>query len=162
MLRSWFILEVTHFKGSFHWTTWTDLNFFSHFFFCFSTSIDLWLHYIQEEMGPRGRPENCGKIHWRAMKFLEGESVEKFTTKYTLLQTGHLWAATLRSASYLGAGVPPPPAADWSSFHPPIVFYRKPHHRFRSCGPSGQFTADFLFKHWTENVLQFEDSRFEL
>ncbi|XP_075899336.1 U3 small nucleolar RNA-associated protein 6 homolog [Nelusetta ayraudi] len=51
---------------------------------------DLWLQYIQEEMGPRGRPENCGKIHWRAMKFLEGESVEKFTTKYTLLQTGHL------------------------------------------------------------------------
>lgn len=53
-------------------------------------SIDLWLQYIQEEMGPQGRPENCGKIHWRAMKFLEGESVEKFTTKYTLLQTGHL------------------------------------------------------------------------
>uniref|UniRef100_A0A3Q3WQC0 U3 small nucleolar RNA-associated protein 6 N-terminal domain-containing protein n=1 Tax=Mola mola TaxID=94237 RepID=A0A3Q3WQC0_MOLML len=36
------------------------------------------------------QPANCGKIHWRAMKFLEGESVEKFISKYTLLQTGHL------------------------------------------------------------------------
>lgn len=52
---------------------------------------DLWLQYIQEELGPGGQPENCGKIHWRAMKFLEGESVERFTSKYTLLQTGHLW-----------------------------------------------------------------------
>lgn len=51
---------------------------------------DLWLQYIQEELGPLGQPENCGKIHWRAMKFLEGESVERFTSKYTLLQTGHL------------------------------------------------------------------------
>ncbi|XP_019718059.1 U3 small nucleolar RNA-associated protein 6 homolog [Hippocampus comes] len=55
-----------------------------------SSDEDLWLEYIQEEMGPLGRPENCGKIHWRAMKFLEGESVERFTSKYTLLQTGHL------------------------------------------------------------------------
>uniref|UniRef100_A0A4W6FTQ5 U3 small nucleolar RNA-associated protein 6 N-terminal domain-containing protein n=1 Tax=Lates calcarifer TaxID=8187 RepID=A0A4W6FTQ5_LATCA len=39
--------------------------------------------YIQVE-------QNCGKIHWRAMKFLEGDSVERFTSKYTLLQTGHL------------------------------------------------------------------------
>ncbi|XP_061687228.1 U3 small nucleolar RNA-associated protein 6 homolog [Syngnathoides biaculeatus] len=51
---------------------------------------DLWLDYIQEEMGPLGQPENCGKIHWRAMKFLEGESVERFSSKYTLKQTGHL------------------------------------------------------------------------
>lgn len=51
---------------------------------------DLWLQYIQEELGPLGQPGNCGKIHWRAMKFLEGESVERFTSKYTLLQTGHL------------------------------------------------------------------------
>ncbi|XP_014913331.1 U3 small nucleolar RNA-associated protein 6 homolog [Poecilia latipinna] len=51
---------------------------------------DLWLQYIQEEMGALGQPENCAKIHWRAMKFLEGESVERFTSKYTLLQTGHL------------------------------------------------------------------------
>ncbi|TKS68002.1 U3 small nucleolar RNA-associated protein 6 -like protein [Collichthys lucidus] len=57
----------------------------------FGTSDDdLWLQYIQEELGPLGQPENCGKIHWRAMKFLEGESVERFITKYTLLQTGHL------------------------------------------------------------------------
>ncbi|XP_061627552.1 U3 small nucleolar RNA-associated protein 6 homolog [Phyllopteryx taeniolatus] len=55
-----------------------------------SSDEDLWLDYIQEEMGPLGQPENCGKIHWRAMKFLEGESVERFTSKYTLLQTGHL------------------------------------------------------------------------
>lgn len=57
----------------------------------FGTSDDdLWLQYIQEELGPLGQPENCGKIHWRAMKFLEGEGVERFTSKYTLLQTGHL------------------------------------------------------------------------
>ncbi|KAA8594967.1 hypothetical protein FQN60_012102 [Etheostoma spectabile] len=57
----------------------------------FGTSDDdLWLHYIQEELGAFGQPENCGKIHWRAMKFLEGESVERFTSKYTLVQTGHL------------------------------------------------------------------------
>uniref|UniRef100_A0A668AL30 UTP6 small subunit processome component n=1 Tax=Myripristis murdjan TaxID=586833 RepID=A0A668AL30_9TELE len=52
--------------------------------------LDLWLDYIQEELGPQGQPENCGKIHWRAMKFLEGESVERFISKYTLLQTGHI------------------------------------------------------------------------
>uniref|UniRef100_A0A669CW82 UTP6 small subunit processome component n=1 Tax=Oreochromis niloticus TaxID=8128 RepID=A0A669CW82_ORENI len=51
---------------------------------------DLWLQYIREELGPLGQPENCGKIHWRAMKFLEGESVERFVSKYALLQTGHL------------------------------------------------------------------------
>uniref|UniRef100_A0A674NCG7 UTP6 small subunit processome component n=1 Tax=Takifugu rubripes TaxID=31033 RepID=A0A674NCG7_TAKRU len=50
---------------------------------------DLWLQYIQEELGPFGQPENCSKIHWRAIKFLEGESVERFISKYTLLQTGH-------------------------------------------------------------------------
>lgn len=57
--------------------------------YCFPK--DLWLQYIQEELGPLGQPENCSKIHWRAMKFLEGESVERFISKYTLLQTGH-WA----------------------------------------------------------------------
>ncbi|XP_068448212.1 U3 small nucleolar RNA-associated protein 6 homolog [Clinocottus analis] len=57
----------------------------------FGTSDDdLWLRYIQEELGPFGQPENCSKIHWRAMKFLEGPSVESFTSKYTLMQTGHL------------------------------------------------------------------------
>ncbi|XP_068177868.1 U3 small nucleolar RNA-associated protein 6 homolog [Antennarius striatus] len=54
-----------------------------------TTDDDLWLQYIQEEQGPLGQPENCGKIHWRAMKFLEGDSVERFTSKYTLHQTGH-------------------------------------------------------------------------
>lgn len=63
----------------------------------FCVSEDLWLQYIQEELGPLGQPENCGKIHWRAMKFLEGESVERFISKYTLLQTGHLWAITGQS-----------------------------------------------------------------
>uniref|UniRef100_A0A674ER00 UTP6 small subunit processome component n=1 Tax=Salmo trutta TaxID=8032 RepID=A0A674ER00_SALTR len=51
---------------------------------------DLWLEYIREELGPSGQPENCGKIHWRAMKLLEGESVERFTAQYTVLQTGHI------------------------------------------------------------------------
>ncbi|XP_077460406.1 U3 small nucleolar RNA-associated protein 6 homolog [Stigmatopora argus] len=55
-----------------------------------SSDEDLWLEYIQEEMGPLGQPQNCGKIHWRAMKFLEGDSVEQFISKYTLMQTGHL------------------------------------------------------------------------
>uniref|UniRef100_A0A6Q2WSP1 UTP6 small subunit processome component n=1 Tax=Esox lucius TaxID=8010 RepID=A0A6Q2WSP1_ESOLU len=55
---------------------------------CFPS--DLWLEYIREELGPRGQPENCGRIHWRAMKILEGESVERFITQYTLLQTGHI------------------------------------------------------------------------
>lgn len=57
---------------------------------CGSTDNDLWLDYIKEELGPHGQPENCGKIHWRAMKMLEGESVERFTTQYTLMQTGHI------------------------------------------------------------------------
>ncbi|XP_035618637.1 U3 small nucleolar RNA-associated protein 6 homolog isoform X2 [Oncorhynchus keta] len=55
-----------------------------------STDDDLWLEYIREELGPSGQPENCGMIHWRAMKMLEGESVERFTAQYTLLQTGHI------------------------------------------------------------------------
>ncbi|XP_008414089.1 U3 small nucleolar RNA-associated protein 6 homolog [Poecilia reticulata] len=59
---------------------------------------DLWLQYIQEEMGALGQPENCAKIHWRAMKFLEGESVERFTAKYTLFQTGHLGGETKNAA----------------------------------------------------------------
>uniref|UniRef100_A0A673CY25 UTP6 small subunit processome component n=1 Tax=Sphaeramia orbicularis TaxID=375764 RepID=A0A673CY25_9TELE len=59
-------------------------------FFCCCFCEDLWLAYIQEELGPLGQPQNCSKIHWRAMKFLEGESVERFTSKYTLHQTGHI------------------------------------------------------------------------
>ncbi|XP_062852641.1 U3 small nucleolar RNA-associated protein 6 homolog [Trichomycterus rosablanca] len=55
-----------------------------------STDDDLWMDYIREEMSALGNPENCGKLHWRAVKNLTGESVERFTTQYTLLQTGHI------------------------------------------------------------------------
>ncbi|KAL4647994.1 hypothetical protein GN956_G8934 [Arapaima gigas] len=55
-----------------------------------STDEDLWLNYIKEELSPRGQLENAAPIHWRAMKTLEGDSVERFVTKYTLLQTGHV------------------------------------------------------------------------
>ncbi|XP_040185169.1 U3 small nucleolar RNA-associated protein 6 homolog [Rana temporaria] len=56
-----------------------------------STNPDLWLSYIKEELSHSdGKPENCGPIHWRAMKVLQGENVEQFINKYTLLQTGHL------------------------------------------------------------------------
>uniref|UniRef100_A0A8B9RMM1 UTP6 small subunit processome component n=1 Tax=Astyanax mexicanus TaxID=7994 RepID=A0A8B9RMM1_ASTMX len=55
-----------------------------------SSDDDLWMDYIREELGAHGSPENCGKLHWRAMKSLEGECVERFTTQYTLLQTGHI------------------------------------------------------------------------
>ncbi|KAG7327051.1 hypothetical protein KOW79_010452 [Hemibagrus wyckioides] len=51
---------------------------------------DLWMDYIKEELDIHGNAENCGKLHWRAMKSLSGESVERFTTQYTLLQTGHI------------------------------------------------------------------------
>ncbi|KAF7246863.1 hypothetical protein EYD10_07197 [Varanus komodoensis] len=56
-----------------------------------ATNPDLWLDYIKEELSHfQGKPENCGSIHWRAMKILQGEDVETFISKYTLLQTGHL------------------------------------------------------------------------
>ncbi|XP_041265486.1 U3 small nucleolar RNA-associated protein 6 homolog [Onychostruthus taczanowskii] len=56
-----------------------------------STNTDLWLDYIKEELShPQGKPENCGSIHWRAMKMLQGDLVEDFVSKHTLLQTGHL------------------------------------------------------------------------
>ncbi|XP_008635808.1 PREDICTED: U3 small nucleolar RNA-associated protein 6 homolog [Corvus brachyrhynchos] len=56
-----------------------------------STNTDLWLDYIKEELShPKGKPQNCGSIHWRAMKMLQGDLVEDFVSKYTLLQTGHL------------------------------------------------------------------------
>ncbi|NXY75468.1 UTP6 protein, partial [Glareola pratincola] len=56
-----------------------------------STDSDLWLDYIKEELShPQGKPENCGSIHWRAMKMLQGDLVEDFVAKFTLLQTGHL------------------------------------------------------------------------
>uniref|UniRef100_A0AAR2K2R3 U3 small nucleolar RNA-associated protein 6 homolog C-terminal domain-containing protein n=1 Tax=Pygocentrus nattereri TaxID=42514 RepID=A0AAR2K2R3_PYGNA len=55
-----------------------------------SSDDDLWMGYIREELGAHGSPENCGKLHWRAIKSLVGESVERFTTQYTLMQTGHI------------------------------------------------------------------------
>nr|XP_060619949.1 U3 small nucleolar RNA-associated protein 6 homolog [Anolis sagrei ordinatus] len=56
-----------------------------------TTEPDLWLDYIREELNhPEGKPENCGNIHWRAMKALQGEQVDTFISKYTLLQIGHL------------------------------------------------------------------------
>ncbi|KAG8446060.1 hypothetical protein GDO86_013798 [Hymenochirus boettgeri] len=56
-----------------------------------STSPGLWLDYIREELShAEGKPQNCGAIHWRAMKMLQGDDVEHFVSKYTLLQTGHL------------------------------------------------------------------------
>ncbi|XP_066560281.1 U3 small nucleolar RNA-associated protein 6 homolog [Amia ocellicauda] len=56
-----------------------------------SGDAELWLEYIREELQqPQGRPENCGKLHWRALRSLEGEDVDRFITQYTLLQTGHL------------------------------------------------------------------------
>ncbi|NXU54802.1 UTP6 protein, partial [Turnix velox] len=56
-----------------------------------STDPDLWMDYIKEEQNhPQGKAENCGSIHWRAMKMLQGDLVEDFVSKYTLLQTGHL------------------------------------------------------------------------
>lgn len=56
----------------------------------FTIFAELWLEYIREELSPRGNPENCGKIHWRAMKSLEDQCVERFVSQYTLLQTGHI------------------------------------------------------------------------
>ncbi|XP_042303507.1 U3 small nucleolar RNA-associated protein 6 homolog [Sceloporus undulatus] len=56
-----------------------------------ATEPDLWLDYIKEELNhTQGKPENCGSIHWRAMKALQGEQVDTFISKYTLLQIGHL------------------------------------------------------------------------
>ena len=52
---------------------------------------DLWLEYIELEMNhPKGQPEKAGNLHWRAMKALMPELIERFTAQYTLLQTGHL------------------------------------------------------------------------
>ncbi|KAG9474726.1 hypothetical protein GDO78_003277 [Eleutherodactylus coqui] len=56
-----------------------------------ATEPDLWLCYIKEERShPEGKPENCGAIHWRAMKVLQGADVEEFVNKHVLLQSGHL------------------------------------------------------------------------
>lgn len=54
-----------------------------------SSDENLWMDYIKEEL-KHGNPEKSGSLHWRAVKTLEGPSVERFTTQYTLLQTGHI------------------------------------------------------------------------
>ena len=52
---------------------------------------ELWLEFIQLEVEhPKGKAEASGQLHWRAMKSLDGPLIEKFTTQYTLMQTGHL------------------------------------------------------------------------
>ena len=52
---------------------------------------DLWIDYVQlQSEHPNGKPEMIGQIHWRAMKALDGENIQDFTNKYTLIQTGHL------------------------------------------------------------------------
>ena len=49
---------------------------------------DIWLEYIKlESQHPDGRPENAGKIHYRAVKTLVGSSNQEFIKKYTLMQT---------------------------------------------------------------------------
>uniref|UniRef100_A0A672M4U5 UTP6 small subunit processome component n=1 Tax=Sinocyclocheilus grahami TaxID=75366 RepID=A0A672M4U5_SINGR len=53
-------------------------------------SKDDFITYIQYEINVLELIKNRRKLHWRAVKTLEGESVEHFTTKYTLLQTGHM------------------------------------------------------------------------
>lgn len=56
-----------------------------------SVDSDLWMDYIKEELNhPLGRPENCGQIHWRAVKMLQGESADAFVAKHALHQAGHL------------------------------------------------------------------------
>lgn len=50
---------------------------------------DLWVDYIRLEMThPKGKPENIGQIHFRALKSLSGELNQTFVTKCTLLQNG--------------------------------------------------------------------------
>uniref|UniRef100_A0A8C9GC68 UTP6 small subunit processome component n=1 Tax=Piliocolobus tephrosceles TaxID=591936 RepID=A0A8C9GC68_9PRIM len=52
---------------------------------------DIWMDYMKEELThPLGRPENGGRIYWRAMKMLQGESAEAFVAKHAMHQTGHL------------------------------------------------------------------------
>ncbi|XP_064620743.1 U3 small nucleolar RNA-associated protein 6 homolog [Lineus longissimus] len=49
---------------------------------------DLWLDYIKLEL-TEGDAMNSGKIHWRAMKQLDGRLTEEFVSRHTILQTGH-------------------------------------------------------------------------
>lgn len=54
------------------------------------SETDLWLDYIKLEAShPQGKPENAGKIHFRAVKSLVGSANHDFVRRYTLEQTGH-------------------------------------------------------------------------
>uniref|UniRef100_A0A2R8ZG72 U3 small nucleolar RNA-associated protein 6 homolog C-terminal domain-containing protein n=1 Tax=Pan paniscus TaxID=9597 RepID=A0A2R8ZG72_PANPA len=56
-----------------------------------SVDSDLWVDCIKEPLNhPLGRPENCRQIYWRAMKMLQGESVEASVAKHAMYQTGSL------------------------------------------------------------------------
>lgn len=55
-----------------------------------TSSSDLWVDFIKMEMNhPKGNPDNIGKLHYRALKQLDGELNQRFITEFTLLQTGH-------------------------------------------------------------------------
>jgi len=57
-------------------------------FMLLSLVSDLWMDYIKVELSStKGKPENVGHIHFRAVKALEGVKNEEFIKKYTLLQT---------------------------------------------------------------------------
>lgn len=50
---------------------------------------DVWIDYIKFELNtPKGKPEEVGNIHFRAVKSLNGELNQRFIAQYTLLQTG--------------------------------------------------------------------------
>ncbi|KAJ8318916.1 hypothetical protein KUTeg_004007 [Tegillarca granosa] len=50
---------------------------------------DIWIDYIKFELNsPKGKPEEIGNIHFRAVKCLNGELNQRFIAQYTLLQTG--------------------------------------------------------------------------
>jgi U3 small nucleolar RNA-associated protein 6 len=56
-----------------------------------NSETDLWMEYIKLELNhPKGKPENAGKLYWRAMKTLDDSLAERFIAQYTLVQTGHL------------------------------------------------------------------------
>ncbi|KAL4240666.1 U3 snoRNP protein [Mactra antiquata] len=53
-----------------------------------SKNPDIWLEFIKLESNhSKGKPENVGKLHYRAVKALDGALNQEFIKKYTLLQT---------------------------------------------------------------------------
>ncbi|XP_076346357.1 LOW QUALITY PROTEIN: U3 small nucleolar RNA-associated protein 6 homolog [Tachypleus tridentatus] len=52
--------------------------------------VDLWIDYIRLELSHlKGKPENCGKVYWRAVKKLTPAKADDFVNQFTMLQTGH-------------------------------------------------------------------------